>query len=159
MAVVYTPFVRVALAAKAAYLDRRHFTSENVTADLTQPVVYVAYRWYCCVDHEHGDNKATWNPHIRPLDYRVAANSDRSALSSAMRLLPAPLSVTRDLSLISRFGEPLPYDDLVVLAAYPIRDLARARDFAIYRNVVYEGHPGSSAIPGQVTPDELASWR
>jgi len=159
MAVVYTPFIRVALAAKAARLDGRDFAPENVTADLAQPVVYIAYRWYCCVDNEHGESKATWNPHRGAADYRIAANSDRNVLASSMSLLPPPLSVTHDVSAISRFGEPLPYDDFVLVAAYPITELAHARDFAIYRNVVFEGHAGVSTIPGRVTPGDLASWR
>src|SRR4051812_46997058 len=62
MAVVYTPFVRVALAAKAAWDHGRHLEKDSLPPGLLEPVVYVAFRWYCCVDNDHGDR---WNWHPR----------------------------------------------------------------------------------------------
>jgi len=158
MAVVYTPFIRVALAVKEAYDNGRDFAPNDVTADLTRPVLYVAYRWYCCVDHAHGEGKTTWEPHREPFDYRIATGSDRYAGTLQLSLPPTPLSVTRDLSLLSRFGDR-PYDDLVLMATYPIAESARMRDFAIYRTESYDGHVGTVTIPGQVTPEDLAGWR
>jgi len=159
MALVYTPFIRVALAAKVALAARRDFRLEDVTDDLTQPVAYVAYRWYCCVDHKHGEDKTTWDPHREPLDYRVATDSDPQLKALRLILLPIPLSVNRDLSWLMQLGDRLPYDDLVVVAAYPVRELARARDFAIYQRQSQDGQVGISTILGRVTPADLAGWR
>ena len=159
MAVVYTPFIRVALAAKAALAARREFRLEDVTDDLTEPVAYIAYRWYCCVDHAHGQDKTTWDPHREPLDYRVATDSDPQTRRLRLIFLPNPLAVNPDVSWLKRFGDRLPYDDLVIVAAYPVRELARARDFAIYQKESYDGHVGISTIPGRVTPADLAGWR
>jgi hypothetical protein len=73
---VYTPFLRVALAAKAARDKREDFTPADVKAAWIEPVVYVAFRWYCCVDRDHGDNPAEWNPSKPPLDYKIAVPGD-----------------------------------------------------------------------------------
>src|SRR5437773_11763910 len=48
VAVVYTPFIRVALASKAARLSGQPLETADVAHGLTEPVVYVAFRWYCC---------------------------------------------------------------------------------------------------------------
>jgi hypothetical protein len=50
--VVYTPFIRIALAAKVARLNGEPFTRDDVTARLAEPVVYVAFRWYCGAPRE-----------------------------------------------------------------------------------------------------------
>ena len=55
MAVVYTPFIRIALAAKVAWDSGRHLERDNIPSELAEPVVYIAFRWYCCVDQDHGD--------------------------------------------------------------------------------------------------------
>jgi hypothetical protein len=159
MAVVYTPFIRVALAAKAARASRRDFGLKDVTADLTQPVVYVAYRWYCCVDPVHGGSKADWNPHRDPVDYRIATDADQQFKGVSPRLPSVPLAVTPELALIWRFSDPLPYDDIVLIATYPIREFGRASDFVIYRRDSIEGRAGTHVVPGHVTPDDLAGWR
>src|SRR4051812_35620180 len=51
--VVYTPFVRVAVAATQAHDVFRDFTDDDVTPSMIEPLAYVALRWYCC-DPDHG---------------------------------------------------------------------------------------------------------
>src|SRR5689334_24655473 len=46
--VVYTPFVRVALAARQAHDAFRDFGEQDVTPLIVEPLAYVALRWYCC---------------------------------------------------------------------------------------------------------------
>src|SRR6476620_12231448 len=65
---VYTPFVRVALAAKAAWATGERLQPETIPATLVEPVVYIAFRWYCC-DGDHGDQ---WSYHpLEPFDYEI----------------------------------------------------------------------------------------
>jgi len=74
---IYTPFLRVALAAKAARDKREDFTSADVQGPWIEPVVYVAFRWYCCVDADHGNEPATWDPSKPPVDYKIAVPGDK----------------------------------------------------------------------------------
>jgi hypothetical protein len=73
---VYTPFIRVALAAQASFDSGRHLRREDV-AQWLEPVVYIAFRWYCCVDRDHGDSLETWNPFTPPFDNRIEVNIEQ----------------------------------------------------------------------------------
>jgi CheY-like chemotaxis protein len=77
VAAIYTPFLRVALAARAARSAGRDFASSDVTPRLIEPLIYVAFRWYCCVDREHGNDPASWDPTRPPVDYKIAVPGDR----------------------------------------------------------------------------------
>ena len=162
MAVVYTPFIRIALAANAAANEGRTFSTADVTDALVEPVVYVAYRWYCCVDREHGDSATTWDPHRAPTDYHVATMLDRMpGTFPPQPLPPAPLAVTVDWSGLARFGIPRPSHDVVLLATYSFAVLAQPHDFAIFRRADGAGQSlyGTYVIPGRITAGDLAAWR
>jgi hypothetical protein len=70
LAVLYTPFLRVALAAKAATEKGITFEPGDVTDEMIAPVFYVAFRFYWCdgvhraASHEH--------PNSEPSDYMIA---------------------------------------------------------------------------------------
>jgi hypothetical protein len=163
MGVVYTPFVRVALAAKIAKDAGRHFTGDDVDDRLIEPVVYVGMRWYCCVDEEHG-TLGDWNPRRPPVDYKVATPVDRNFSPSGrfkqIHVTAHPLWVSYDLSTITPFG-PLPYDDIVLVAAYPVSILSSNHDFVIYRTHVptETSRWVSTSVVGRITPRDLVSWR
>jgi hypothetical protein len=55
---IYTPFLRVALASKAARLTGRPFDFSDVRPAWLEPVVYVAFRWYAAA----WDGPGTFNP-------------------------------------------------------------------------------------------------
>jgi hypothetical protein len=160
---IYTPFLRVALAAKAARSAGRDFASGDVTPSLIEPVIYVAFRWYCCVDPDHGVDLASWDPSRAPADYQIAMPGDRVARShSRLRVTASPLSISRDISLLARFGGDLPYRDVVLIATYPVSVLPSGPSFVIYRKWPSPSFPQgktTSILVGQVTPEDLHRWR
>lgn len=155
---VYTPFIRVALAAKAARLTGRAFAQSDVPSQLLEPVVYVVFRWYvqnCC---EPGfatvDSKLASNP-------KVLLPGDPEWWTAG-RVTARPLWVSRDLSLL---GTDPPFVDAALIAAYPLSVLTSANDFVIYR-----GQPPRSRgdeprccwavqAPGRLVETEVAHWR
>jgi hypothetical protein len=152
---VYTPFLRVALAAKAAHQRGHSFAVSDVPSSLIEPVAYVAVRWYCCVDRDHGDDLASWHPLV-PFDYKIAVPGDR--FPSPLNLV-TPLWVSRDLSILSNFGAEVPYKDIVLIAAYPMSALKADMDIVIYREV-REGDRGRRFIEnGRIAAEDLARWR
>jgi hypothetical protein len=157
---IYTPFLRVALAAKAARDKREYLTPADVKAAWIEPVVYVAFRWYCCVDRDHGDSLAGWDPFKPPFDYKIAVPGDRVLRAIAgLKVTTSPLWVRPDISLLASFGGNPPYDDVVLIAAYPMSALSSAPDFVIYREKVSATGATMSLVVGRVTPEELKSWR
>jgi hypothetical protein len=162
--VVYTPFVRVALAAKQAHDAFRDFSNDDLTPSMIEPLAYVALRWYCC-DPDHGQDLDRFHP-FSPFDYKVAvAGHDRFSESylrlAGLKLLP-PVWVKRATSLRSRLGGSLPYPDIVLVAAYPIADISAGTDFIIYREDLTPGAAGFPARDirnGRVTAADLATWR
>jgi len=162
--VVYTPFVRVALAAKQAHDAFRDFGEEDVTPSIVEPLAYVALRWYCC-DPDHGQDLEHFHP-FTPFDYKIAFASDDPFTESylrldGLRLLP-PVWVKRAASMRSRLGGSLPYDDIVLVAAYPMADISAGTDFVIYRDDLTPSASGFAAREirdGRVTAADLATWR
>lgn len=163
VAVVYTPFVRVALAAKAARDKGEDFTPTDVQNSWVEPIVHVAFRWPCCLDPDHGTDRATWNPFKPPVDYKIAVPGDRiTQMDRQLIVTASPLWVTHDTSLVARFGGALPYNDVVVIAGYPVGALAASPDFVIYREAPSATVPGTmdtTLVVGRVTSDDLARWR
>jgi hypothetical protein len=165
--VVYTPFVRVALAAKKAHDAFREFGDEDLTPTLVEPLAYVAMRWYCC-DADHGADLASHHPLV-PFDYKIAvAGSDRFSESlirmDTLRIVP-PVWVKRAASVLADLGGSLPYSDTVVVAAYPVADITAGTDFIIYRDHLTpdaNGYPTRNVRDvrdGRVTAADLALWR
>jgi hypothetical protein len=158
---VYTPFLRVALAAKAAHRTGQAFGASDVPSDLSQPVFYVAVRWYCC-DRDHGDDLATFHPFV-PFDYKLAIPGQDKFTDSFSRLsklnLEKPLWIKRDLSLLSQIDVELPYQDFVLVAAYPMSALAADKDFIVYRDSTEDGRPRRDIRNGRITADDVARWR
>jgi hypothetical protein len=72
-----------------------------------------------------------------------------------------PLWVTRTLTLLEGLGE-LPYDDLVLIAGYPMSAIRTQRGYVIYEDLPSAYFPdktGFGAVVGRVTPHDLARWR
>jgi hypothetical protein len=149
---VYTPFLRVALAAKAAHQRGQSVAVSDVPSSLIEPVAYVAVRWYCCVDRDHGDDLASWHPLV-PFDYKIAVPGDR--FPTTLNLV-TPLWVSRDLSILPNFGAELPYQDIVLIAAYPVSALKADMDLVIYREFATGGRGFEN---GRITAEDLARWR
>jgi hypothetical protein len=157
---VYTPFLRVALAAKAARQAGRAFTQSDVSPSLIEPVAYVALRWYCC-DRDR-NNPASFDP-LTPFDYKIAAPGDRVLRAdSGLRVTTSPIWIKRDVSLLTSFGGDLLYRDVVLVAAYPMSVFSIACDFVIYRELPSRTVPESKDTElriGRVTSEDLTRWR
>lgn len=152
---VYTPFVRVALAAKAARQSNTSLTPEDGRR-MAEPLVYVAFRWSCC-DDEHGITPETFNP-FTPFDYHIAVPGDPPE-ASRWHLSTPPVWVNRNVALLDAFGGA-PYPDVVFVAAYPLTVLSTPTDFIIYRQV--ESRDATRRIDirvGRATAKELSQWR
>lgn len=87
---IYTPFVRIALAAKAAFKSGPTFESQDVTEEMTEEIFYVAFRWYCCVDPDHGD-RSDWHPRTDPFDYQIVVPGDPAIGLKPWRVTTRPL--------------------------------------------------------------------
>lgn len=146
---IYTPYQRVALAARTARMAGRTFTEADVTALLIEPVFYVAFRWYCCGAEQ---DKDTFNPLVLS-DYKIALVPARGLSPLAPQNLQEatqPVWIRRDVSLLDPFGG-VPYDDVVLVAAYPMEALTADRHFVIHRQM--------DVRFGRILASELASWR
>lgn len=146
---IYTPYLRVALAAKSARLAGRPFTAADVTPHLSAPVFYVAYRWYCC---DVDQNKDTFNP-FASFDYKIAlvpAQGPSPLTPQNLQEATQPVWIRRDVSLLDAFGGA-PYSDIVLVAAYPMEALTTDRDFVIHRHASFR--------TGRILASELATWR
>jgi hypothetical protein len=75
VAAVYTPYIRVALVARASANSGARLLQSAVGYDLTQPIAYVVYRWTCCDD---GVSDVTRQAPIRVAAPGVERFSDRS---------------------------------------------------------------------------------
>jgi hypothetical protein len=128
-----------------------------------EPVVYVAFRWYCGLDPYHGNTVATWDPSTPPVDYKIAVPGDRVLRGdSVIGVIASPLWVRHDMSLLASFGGDPPFKDVVLIAAYPLSALSSSPDFVIYLEWPSARFPtGKDAgmIVGRVTPDDLTRWR
>jgi hypothetical protein len=159
---VYTPFLRVALAARLAREKHQEFAVSDVQPDWVEPVVYVAFRWYCCIDPEHGSDHTTWNPFASPTDYVIAVPGDPVLRPMpSIRVTASPLWIRDDPSLLTSFGGDPPYPDLVLIAGYPMDVLSTSSDFVIYRRwrIATDTAEYVGMLVGRVTSDDLTRWR
>jgi hypothetical protein len=173
---VYTPFLRVALAAKAARAEGRTFTPSDVWPKLIEPVIYIAFRWYAPSDEDCFPNRSVCSAPTRqppPDGYHLAVPG--TTLFSPPVPYAAPMWIASDLSLLSSFGGDPPYEELeprvvgngphgdfVLLAGYPMNVFSISSDFVIYRDnrATSESRAtGRRAILGHVMPDDLKRWR
>jgi hypothetical protein len=154
---VYTPFVRVALTAQAAFDAGRRLAREDIAPDILDPVVYIAFRWYCCLDLDHGTSIETWNPREPFVDYGIAVPGTQMFKRFQ---LTRPLWVRRDLSMLKPLGGA-PYTDVVLVAGYPLSALSQPGDFIIYRKLSdpVSGRPGTDMLVGHVSATHVQNWR
>jgi hypothetical protein len=153
LAAIYTPFLRVAFASRAAHLAGHELNPDNVSAHLIEPIVYVAFRWYCCEPSVAPEPKVLWSPNAFP------QRSDRPSWLNGT----APLWIERGIAALDEFGADPPYQDILFVAGFPVSSLRPDHDFVIYRRTdVPGGLPDGTSTSvhyGHVLPAELATWR
>lgn len=153
VAAVYTPFLRIAFLSHAAAERGREVDPASVDASLMDPLVHMAFRWYCC-DSDHVASLKASKP--RASMFRTAAGTSppRGVLLAAIRGVPPVWSKPGSESL-TQFGAMPPYDDIALVAAFPLERLKEGQRFAVYKEI--EGS-GSVRI-GVVRADDASRWR
>ena len=147
--VVYTPFLRVAWAAHARQSSGRPLSVHEVPAWMTAPVFYVVLR----------------TPSVAPAaDPRTLALAVVPADTATCCLEPQPtlirpLWITDDPAVTTRFGAPVPFSDVGVIAAFPVELLRGGLDFVAFYRVDGPDGPSSVEMRGRLDPSDLEKWR
>jgi hypothetical protein len=155
LAAVYTPFVRVALAARAARDSGHVLTPEDLDGRLLEPLAYIAFRWVA------GDATRPDSDYGLPQVYCFGRDIAWSGLPMP-RNGKDPTWVKREgeaTALLASFGADRPYDDLALVAAYPIEMLPTDGRYVIFRKLLASPSLGAIVSEGEILPDELARWR
>lgn len=145
---VYTPFIRVAMTARNAWRnEQRRLTPDDIPAEVIAPEMEIAVRWpasACMAD----------TPEPPGLPAMTAGLRGLPSPAQALRNGGPPLRVTAGTSAVAAYG-PLRYDDVVMVAAFPMTFLRQDIDF-----VVAKEHSGGGCYRvGRIPEDELPNWR
>ncbi len=147
--VVYTPFHRVAWAAHARQSSGRPLTLDEVPAWMAAPVFYVVLRTPAVAPATTVKTPALA---VVPADIATCCLEPQPTLVQ-------PLWMTADPAVTTRFGAPLPFSDLGVIAAYPIEVLRPGLDFVAFYRVDGPAGPSSVEMRGRLDPSDLEGWR
>ena len=145
---VYTPYLRVALAARFAAERGLDFTVHDVTSEMKEPLVYFAVR-------DEGA-PALMAPDIAPSMRLVIPRAEPPA-GERVHVSPTWMATTLPEYLHSReAGQHARY----VVAAFPI-GLLRAGTRVEVRRVMAKPNGGAliHTIPGSITARDLADWK
>lgn len=147
--VVYTPYLRVALAARAAADQGREFTVEDVTAEMTAPLIYFAIG-----DYGADPLPAPW-PTDTPLSMRLI--TEHSDPGSPSRRVTFAVWLRREIPDYLQYE--LRPDWSYALGAFPITHVQADSRIELYR----ERREGSNlqriAAPGLVSEADLRAWK
>lgn len=147
---VYTPYLRVALAARAAREEGRTFTTGDVTAEMTAPLIYFAIG-------EVGENPLPAAP--LPVDAPLAMRltTEHSHPGSSRRREISPVWTRRDVAAFLRYGLRPKWS--YMFAAFRPEDVKPDTRVELYREFREGSHREVLATPGLVTEADVASWR
>jgi hypothetical protein len=153
---VYTPFVRIAHAARQAKASGQTMTPASVPPGLLEPVIYVSFRPACKTQEwllsAAYDEYEVLNPGFQFPEMTVSAVNPR--------LTHRPLSVSRDPHVLAEFSGTHVCERSVLVAKYSIEALFSGHDFIVSRTARLRN--GSISIDyqmGRVLPSELVTWR
>jgi len=156
VAAVYTPFLRVAFLSRAAVDRGARLDPEDIDRGVTAPLVYVAFRWYCCDSGwTEADAAALAASEPRVLMLPIAPSAPQFVSSMDRRGAVRPVWWHRGTAVVEAFGAPPPYEDVALVAAFPVGVLQSGRPF-----VIYKAASGLSSVrTGVVRVDDAAAWR
>jgi hypothetical protein len=148
---VYTPFVRVAMLSRAAHLQGRRLTAAELPAEITNPVAYIAIRWYCLNDD------CSLPAGTLPVGVRLIPRSPCYCAPS----LPypgavMPLWVTRSFEVLKAFGADTPKLSVAV-AAFPISSVKS--DYWVTSCAGTDPFQCDGSRAGFITANNISSWR
>lgn len=164
---VYTPFLRVAFLSHAAFERGSRLELADVPPTALEPHAYMAFRWYCC-DPAEEPGLAGVKPQVRmlPNPARSIEKLDRDMSPfRTVRTGVRPVWMTHGPAVLSSFGAAPPFDDIAMVAAFPLESLTALRTFVIYKWLVVREDEdaallGSSAFRyGVVRGADAARWR
>ena len=147
--VVYTPLLRVAWAAHARQPSGRPLTVDEVPAWMAAPVLYVALR----------TPPAAGAGDLGPPSVAVVPADTATCCLEPQPTLVRPLWMSDDPAVTARFGATVPFNDLGVIAAYPIEVLRSGLDFVAFYRVDGLDGPSSVEMRGRIEPSDLENWR
>jgi hypothetical protein len=149
---VYTPFLRIAFLSRAAHDRGERLDPASIEASVVAPLVYVAFRWYCC-DNDSTGALAAAEPQVLMLP--VAPRAPQFVKFMDRRAGAAPIWSRKGSAVLESFAAPVPYDDIVLVAAFPSDVLQAGRPFVIYKDAVVI----QSIRTGVVRADDALAWR
>jgi hypothetical protein len=148
---VYTPFVRIAMLSKAAHLQGHRLTAAELPPEVTNPVAFIAVRWYCLNDD------CSVPATTVPVGVRLTPNSPCYCGPN----LPAPgavmpLWVTRSFGFLEAFGVDTP-TLAVAVAAFPMGSIKSG--YWVTSCAGTDPFQCDSSRAGLITSDDISSWR
>jgi hypothetical protein len=163
VAAVYTPFLRVAFESHAAVQRGERLEPAAVSAASTDPLVYIAFRWYCC------DNALDPSqPRLSPVEPQVrmvqalAPLSERATFPMFTMLKgDRPIWTRPGAGMLDTFGARAPYDDIALVAAFPLDRLTTGRTFVVFKKANAVGFPEfvGGIRTGVMRAGDAARWR
>ncbi|HEV8397633.1 MAG TPA: hypothetical protein VGQ37_25295 [Vicinamibacterales bacterium] len=159
---VYTPFLRVAFLSHAAAARGEHLEAADVNPVLTEPLAYIAFRWYGrdVVDPSRAEEFAALRPRVAMLRTPPPSVERAGVPFSTVRGGVPPVWWKPAKELLETFGATLPYDDVAFVAAYPLESLTPLRTFVMYKAIYTEEIPEVVSLRfGVVRAADAAGWR
>jgi hypothetical protein len=152
VAAVYTPFLRVALLSHAAHARGERLEPRSIEPRVLEPLVYIAFRWYCCAD---ASTEALAAAEPRVLMLPIAPRAPQFVNFMNRRGATQPVWSRTGTAVLESFGARPPYDDIVLVAAFPSGVLQAGRPFVIYK----DAGEAQAVITGVVRGDDALAWR
>jgi hypothetical protein len=151
-ALLYTPFVRIAMAAHTGRTRGVTFGSADVPDAWRERVVYVAMRWF---PHDPGESGGV-----------EADTQDVSVTLVPSGYLPGyvdrvdPIWLSHDPALLAPFGVTVPYPDVVAIAAFPMAALRADHDVIAFRRTVTDtGQRGGHYRLARIAASDISALR
>jgi hypothetical protein len=119
---VYTPYLRVALAARAADEAGLRLDPASLPAWLVAPVVHIAVRWYAPCELGGVDSR----PAVR------ATTPDAMLSGVALGRGGTPPINELESAILTQFGGPPPFDDITHVVTYPLDLLRQDVDLLVF---------------------------
>jgi hypothetical protein len=148
--VVYTPYLRVALAARAAADSGKQFAAEDVTKEMTAPLL-----WFALGDHGNDPLPSAVMPPDTPVSMRLVTH--HSTPGSPLRQVIPASWVRFEVPSYLRYG--LRPDWSYAVGAFPIEHVTADTRVELYREHREGSHLQVLAAPGLVSQADLQAWR
>lgn len=125
----------------------------DIDPEIVEPTVYVAFRWYYCCSPP---DPIPFDP-VGPPDPEVLAPLPGSPLVPRPTAQgEGPARVHKGPGLISKYGGFEPYDDVAVVAEFPMTMLKAGQAFVIFKR--YSSRIAKYGV-GVIRASDVGRWR